>query len=143
MSDAIHNMCVLYVCLGISPFLLVFIVYLLCRFVKPPLDFKYDDRPPLIFLYLKAFYLGVREQQGVLKDAKPTENGRLQVIVRDCRLVWNQFASCQLYYQPINVMIRKPRLLVVIHHISLNIYKQPPIVKQLLEPLVLLTLGSD
>ena len=72
-------------------FVVIFLVILLVYsiYVKLPLEFRYEDRPNLLFLYLRVLRICWKRRR-----AQATEDvanlaltqGRIEVIGKDCRL---------------------------------------------------------
>ncbi len=76
-------------------FLVVFVVtflilmFIYSIYVRLPLEFRYEDRPNLVFLYLRALRISLKRKQGALQTQQNSElafsQERIETIAKDCR----------------------------------------------------------
>lgn len=65
----------------------LFILLLYSIHVKLPLEFKYEDRPNILFLYLRALRVGLKRKQGKIEQNSELacSQERIDLIAKDCR----------------------------------------------------------
>ncbi len=78
-------------------FLVVFVVtflilmFIYSIYVRLPLEFRYEDRPNLVFLYLRALRISLKRKQGAVQSQQNSElafsQERIEAIAKDCRYV--------------------------------------------------------
>ncbi len=71
-------------------FVVIFLLFLLVYsiYVKLPLEFRYEDRPNLLFLYLRVLRVGYKKNQNSLLNSDlASSQGRIELIAKDCRCV--------------------------------------------------------